>query len=204
PEVQAHGRRAPRHGGDRADRGRGAEEATPGGRRAGGDGSRVPDERQGRPRQHPPAVPRLRRAVRVLPAEGRGEGEAGARAGMSLEPEGYIDLPPHAREGGFDHAAVHAASARLYVAHTANDAVDVIDTRENRYVRTISGLREVAGALVSDARDVVFTSNRGDDTVAVFPEGDDAKLAKIKVGVRPNGLAFDPTRNLLLAANVGD
>lgn len=123
---------------------------------------------------------------------------------MSLEPAGYIDLPPHRREGGFDHAAVHGASGRLYVAHTANDALDVIDSRENRYVRSIPGLREVAGALVSDERGLVFTSNRGEDTVAVFPEGHDAELAKIQVGVRPNGLAFDPTRNLLLAANVGD
>ena len=123
---------------------------------------------------------------------------------MSLEPVGYIDLPPHEREGGFDHAAVHNPSGRLYVAHTANDAVDVVDTRENRYVRSISGLREVAGALVSDERGLVFTSNRGEDTVAVFPEGDTATPTKIKVGVRPNGLAFDPKRNMLLAANVGD
>ncbi|MCI0476905.1 MAG: hypothetical protein L0Y55_11700, partial [Anaerolineales bacterium] len=33
---------------------------------------------------------------------------------------------------------------------------------------------------------------------------DETRIAKVKVGVRPNGLAYDPTRNLLLAANVGD
>ena len=46
---------------------------------------------------------------------------------MSLEHQGYIELPPHARPGGFDHASVHSASARLYVAHTSNDALDVLD-----------------------------------------------------------------------------
>jgi hypothetical protein len=40
---------------------------------------------------------------------------------------GYIDLPAHAKLGGFDHAAVHEPTGRIYVAHTSNDAVDVID-----------------------------------------------------------------------------
>src|SRR5207245_11659116 len=29
-------------------------------------------------------------------------------------------------------------------------------------------------------------------------------IVKVKVGIRPNGLAYDPGRNLLLVANVGD
>jgi len=41
---------------------------------------------------------------------------------MALDHVGYIDLPPHASAGGFDHAAVHAPRGLLYVAHTANDA----------------------------------------------------------------------------------
>ena len=40
---------------------------------------------------------------------------------------GYVELPKHAACGGFDHAAVHAASGQVYVAHTANNAVDVCD-----------------------------------------------------------------------------
>ncbi len=39
---------------------------------------------------------------------------------------GYIELPEHRGAGGFDHADVHAPSDRLYVAHTGNDAMDVI------------------------------------------------------------------------------
>jgi hypothetical protein len=31
-----------------------------------------------------------------------------------LELVGHIDLPAHAGSGGFDHAAVHAASRRPY------------------------------------------------------------------------------------------
>ncbi len=123
---------------------------------------------------------------------------------MALKLKGIIDLPAHVKPGGFDHAAVHRASARLYVAHTANDALDVIDCAAGRYLHSIPNLTGVAGALVSDERDLVFTSNRGENTVGIFSPGDGGGVIKVGVGVRPNGLAHDPERNLLLAANVGD
>jgi DNA-binding beta-propeller fold protein YncE len=62
----------------------------------------------------------------------------------------------------------------------------------------------VAGALVSDEHDLVFTSNRGENTVGMFSPTADGSVAKVAVGVGPNGLAYDPVRRRLLAANVGD
>src|SRR5215831_11523953 len=94
--------------------------------------------------------------------------------------------------------------ARLYVAHTSNDSIDVIDCARDRYVESIPGLIGVAGALVSEAHGLVFTSNRGENTVSVFAPHDERNAFKIAVGIRPNGLAFDPTRGILIAANVGD
>lgn len=131
---------------------------------------------------------------------------------MPLEPLGFIDLPRHVGAGGFDHAAVHAARGLIYVAHTANDAVDVIDVQRQTYVGSVRGLTAVAGALVSDELDLVFTSNRGENTVGIFaaqtttleaapPTG---AVEKIHVGIRPNGLAFSPPRARLLVAHVGD
>lgn len=117
---------------------------------------------------------------------------------------GFIDLPRHRAGGGFDHAAVHGREARLYVAHTSNDALDVIDCAEDRFLHSIPNLAGVAGALVSEERGLVFTSNRGEGTVGIFRVGDEEHITRVEVGVRPNGLAFDPGRGLLLAANVGD
>ncbi|MBE0696323.1 MAG: hypothetical protein IH586_05315 [Anaerolineaceae bacterium] len=62
----------------------------------------------------------------------------------------------------------------------------------------------VAGALVSSELDLIFTSNRGEDTVGIFHSDAENEMVKVSVGLRPNGLAFDPTRGVLLAANVGD
>lgn len=122
---------------------------------------------------------------------------------MTLKSLGFIELPEHIGPGGFDHAAIHDKSRRLYVAHTANDSLDVIDLESGRYSHSVSSLRGVAGALVSNERGLVFTSNRGEDTVGIFAVNEEMSLQKISVGSRPNGLAFDPEKNLLLVANVG-
>jgi DNA-binding beta-propeller fold protein YncE len=122
----------------------------------------------------------------------------------ALEHMGYVDLPAHTKPGGFDHAAVHGGRGLLYVAHTANDAVDVIDCATNMYLRSIPHLTGVAGALVSETNDLVFTSNRGEDTVGIFSPSREETVAKVKVGVGPNGLAYGAAQRLLLAANVGD
>ncbi len=123
---------------------------------------------------------------------------------MSLQFLKTIDLPENAGQGGFDHAAFSKNSGRIYVAHTINNALDVIDCTVDEYLHSIPNLTGVAGALVSDERGLVMTSNRGENTVGIFPVSNESALTKIDVGVRPNGLSFDPVRGHLLAANVGD
>src|SRR5262249_55093908 len=98
---------------------------------------------------------------------------------MALRLIGHIDLPPHGGTGGFDHAAIHARTEQLYVAHTANDAVDVIDCARQKYASSIRGLAAVAGVLVSDERDLAFTSNRGEDTVGIYAPGTEDALVRV-------------------------
>ena len=117
---------------------------------------------------------------------------------------GYVDLPANKSKGGFDHAAVHAASGHVYVAHTANDAIDVFDPAAGRFLYSVPGLAGVAGALVSDEDNLIFSSNRGGDTIGVFAPGPNPTVRYAEVGVRPNGLAYDHRRKLVLCANVGE
>jgi len=58
--------------------------------------------------------------------------------------------------------------------------------------------------LVSAEREMMFTSNRGEDTIGIFCPENEAGLFKVAVGVRPNGLSFDPDSGCLLVANVGN
>jgi DNA-binding beta-propeller fold protein YncE len=62
----------------------------------------------------------------------------------------------------------------------------------------------VAGALVAESANLVFTSNRGENTVGIFTAPSHVRVEKIAVGIRPNGLAYDPGRGRLLSAHVGD
>jgi YVTN family beta-propeller protein len=123
---------------------------------------------------------------------------------MTLRLLGHIELPAHRSNGGFDHADIHSSTDRIYVAHTANDSIDVINCAQDRYVKSISGFTAVAGALVSEERGLVFATNRGENTVSVFSPGNERNAFKIGVGVKPNGVAFDSDRGLLVVANVGD
>src|SRR5262245_15173166 len=132
------------------------------------------------------------------------------RTDMPLQHRGFVELPEHRGTGGFDHADVHRGTGLTYVAHTANDAIDILDVERSRYLGSIPGLPAVAGALVSDDASRVFTSNRGENTVGMFaPLGGatgelPAAAEKVAVGIRPNGLAFSPRHAQLLVAHVGD
>lgn len=123
---------------------------------------------------------------------------------MPLREVARIRLPTHSADGGFDHAAVHAATSRLYVAHTSNDCVEVVDLASRRFLHSLRGLRGVAGIWVSEERGVLFTSNRGEDTASIFDLPKETERFRIATGSRPNGIAFDPVRQSLLVAGVGN
>ena len=124
---------------------------------------------------------------------------------MTLRPSGFIALPGGERTG-FDHADTYVdrAGSRLYVAHTATNAVDVIDCRSNSYLRSLPDLPGVAGVLIDSDADLMFTSDRAAARVSVFRCSDEALIAQIGVGPRPNGLAFDTRRRHLYSFNLGD
>jgi DNA-binding beta-propeller fold protein YncE len=122
----------------------------------------------------------------------------------TLQQIGYVALPKHDGAGGFDHAAVNAASGQVYVAHTANNTVDVFDPTSAEYLFSIPGLSGVAGVIASDQAQLIITSNRSENTLGIFAPGPNPKVRKVPVGVRPNGLAYDHSRRLVLVANVGD
>jgi hypothetical protein len=80
---------------------------------------------------------------------------------MILEQMGEISLPGQA--GSITPRC--RRRPQLYVAHTANNALDVIDGKTTTtYARSVQGLDAVAGARVSEEHDLVFSSNRGGRT----------------------------------------
>ncbi len=89
---------------------------------------------------------------------------------MGLARTGFITVPPGARPG-FDHADVYrdgAGAARLYVARTGADRVEVIDCMTSSYLRSLPDHPGVAGILVHARQDLLFTSDRDAARVSVY------------------------------------
>jgi DNA-binding beta-propeller fold protein YncE len=122
---------------------------------------------------------------------------------MSLECGGFIAIPPGAKPG-FDHADVYRAGGRIYVAHTGADRVDVLDCKRRAFLRSLPDLPGVAGVLIDEQGDLLFTSDRAAARVSVFRCSDEQLLGQVAVGPHPNGLAYDVNRRRLYAFNLGE
>jgi serine/threonine-protein kinase len=125
------------------------------------------------------------------------------RLEVSLSRVDFISIPAGAT-AGFDHADVYGGGRRLYVAHTGADRVDVLDCAQRTYLRALHNLPGVAGVLIDEEHDLLFTSDRGAARVSVFRCSDEHLLGRVGVGPHPNGLAYDRRRRHLYAFNLGE
>ena len=123
---------------------------------------------------------------------------------MALRAIGTVVLPPHRAPGGFDHASVHRAADRLYVAHTINDAVEVIDLDRRLHEATLPGFPGVAGVAVCEERRLLVATCKKEGTVGLATLDDPATIRRIPVTARPNGLALASRAGIALAACIGD
>jgi DNA-binding beta-propeller fold protein YncE len=121
---------------------------------------------------------------------------------VSLRAIGTVVLPPHRAAGGFDHASVFAD--RLYVAHTINDAVEVVDLEGRVHERTLEGFPGVAGVAIRDEDRLLVATCKRAGHVGVAALDEPTRIRRIPVGDRPNGLALGTRRGVALAACVGD
>jgi DNA-binding beta-propeller fold protein YncE len=121
---------------------------------------------------------------------------------MSLQLRHTIDVPPH-EAGGFDHADVHPASGRVFVAHTAFGQVEILDGEAGRHQRMVPGCPEACGVLYAPEVNWMVAAARGTGALLVLTASGDL-VRTIAVGARPNGLAWDASRRQLLVADVQD
>ncbi len=122
---------------------------------------------------------------------------------MSLVRVGFIEIPVGAKPG-FDHADTYRAGRRMYVAHTGADCADVLDTERRAFLRSLPDLPGVAGVLVDEGHDLLFTSDRAAARVSIFRCSDERLLGQVRVGPHPNGLAYDSNRRRLYSFNLGE
>ena len=122
---------------------------------------------------------------------------------MSLVRVAFVPIP-HGARPGFDHADAYRAGRRMYVAHTCADRVDVLDCEARTFLRSLPGLPGVAGVLIDEEHDLLFTSDRAAARVSIFRCSDEQALGQVAVRPHPNGLAYDRRGRRLYAFNLGE
>src|SRR4051794_10437460 len=116
---------------------------------------------------------------------------------------GFVQLPSHGA-GGFDHGDVDRASGRVFVAHTANGTVEVLDGLAMSHLATIPDCPEASGVLCAQEARLVFAAARGVRRVLVIETNTLQVRSVLDAGTKPNGLAWDSDRERLLVADVSD
>jgi len=127
-------------------------------------------------------------------------------------------IPLGSVSGRIDHLALDLVHRRLFVAELGNDSVGVVDLKEGRLLKTLTGFREPQGIGYVPVTNELYVANGGDGTVRIFGGddlsfrgqrvlGDDADNirvaadpARVFVGYGSGGLAvIDPVSHGLMA-----
>lgn len=116
---------------------------------------------------------------------------------------GGVPLPNHIA-GGFDHGDVHSRSGTVFVAHTANNAIEIVDGVSLRHLGTINGCQEASGVLCAQGADLVFAAARGAGKILMIDALKRETVNESTAGSKPNGLAWDARRKQLLVTDVED
>ncbi len=81
--------------------------------------------------------------------------------------------------GRIDHLAFDSSRQYVYVAELGNDSVGVVDTKQGKLVRTLTGLRHPQGIGYVPSSDTVYVANEGDGSVRLFRGADFAPTGTI-------------------------
>jgi YVTN family beta-propeller protein len=106
---------------------------------------------------------------------------------LSLEAK----IPLGQVKGRIDHLAIDAARQRLYVAELGNNSVGVIDLKDSKTVRTITGLREPQGIGYVPSSDTVYVANAADGTVRLFHGAELTPVGQIALGEDADNIRVD-------------
>jgi DNA-binding beta-propeller fold protein YncE len=120
---------------------------------------------------------------------------------MSLKALGVIEIPG-ATGSEFDHGIFDPKSRRVFIAHTKQSTVEVIDADAGRHIATLPGFPGVAGAVADDGE--VLATNRGSASIAWLDATTLKTKSVLKTGARPNGAAIVKRLGLGIAACIGD
>ena len=103
--------------------------------------------------------------------------------------------------GRWDYVYVDSADHRLYVAHSGDNAVEVIDTTTDKVVAKIADTTGVHGIAVANDLGKGFTSNGGSNNVTIFDLKTSAPSGKVNTGQNPDAIIYEPVTHRVFTFN---
>ncbi len=113
------------------------------------------------------------------------------------------ELPPE-KECEFDHGDVDPSSGWVYVAHSSSGTVEVFDGLKSEWIKSIPDCAGGSGVVFDTITKKIFAASRANGHILkIDPDTLETSL-KFKTGMKPNGLAVDGSREIIMTADVGD
>jgi hypothetical protein len=97
--------------------------------------------------------------------------------------------------GRIDHFAFDPERQLLFVAELGNGSVGVVDIKQRKVVRRITGLREPQGVAYHPPTGTLYVSNAGDGSVRLYQASDFAPLGSIELGADADNIRIDTWRD---------
>ncbi|MFL5243910.1 MAG: YncE family protein [Gemmataceae bacterium] len=104
-------------------------------------------------------------------------------------------------EGGWDYLTMDSSTGRLYIARS--DRVMVVDVEKGKVIGEVAKTPGIHGVALVPKRKKGFTSNGGDATATIFDLESLKEIAKVKVGMRPDAIIYDPASDRVFTFNAG-
>ena len=108
----------------------------------------------------------------------------------SITLERTIALPGVA--GRIDHFCADGAGARLFVAALGNNTVEVVDLKQGKVVRSLTGFAEPQGVLYLPDLNRLYVAGGGDGTLRILDGATFATIKTVSVGDDADNLRTDP------------
>ena len=109
-----------------------------------------------------------------------------------------IQLPrDQARQPALDLLRFDHRLDRLYVPHTSNNSLDIVDVKTNRVVGTVLHLASVKAVALTPDPSIIFTSDATDGTVSVVNVPELKIVQTVTVGGEPDAIEYDPVHDLV-------
>jgi DNA-binding beta-propeller fold protein YncE len=99
--------------------------------------------------------------------------------------------------GRIDHLAIDLARQRLFVAQLGNDSVGIVDLKNAKLLRTISGFKEPQGVAYLPEVDTLYVANAGDGSVRLLQGESYGEAGRIELGKDADNIRIDRNANLI-------